>query len=122
MNATLLVMIVIGAIVAFPKFTTLIVDTGALCNAFVVIIICITVIQARKRNPGKSAFKAPGGSVVPIITMIVIVICYIPGIIKGGGPLWLSTAVYYAIGLAIYFISKAVRKPDETLPPASAEE
>lgn len=103
-TATLVVTAVLAVLSAFPSATNFIVNLGALCNAIVVVIICITILQARKRNPGKSAFKAPGGTVVPVITLVVIVACYIPDILAGGWQLWAWTVGYFALGMIIYFI------------------
>ena len=62
-NAQLVVILVVGIVAAFPSFTNLIVNLGALCNAVVVAIVCLTVIAARKKNPDvKDIFKAPGGN------------------------------------------------------------
>jgi len=104
-NAQLIVILVVGVVAAFPSFTNLIVNLGALCNAIVVAIVCLTVIAARKKNPDvKDIFRAPGGNALPIITFIVIIAAYIPGIISGGWQLWAWTAGYFAIGLIIYFL------------------
>ncbi|QRN86925.1 APC family permease [Clostridia bacterium] len=104
-NAQIIVTLVVGIVSSFPDFTNLIVNLGALCNAVVVAIVCLTVIAARKKNPRREGtFRAPGGDALPIITFIVIIAAYIPGIISGGGQLWAWTAGYYLIGLAIYFI------------------
>lgn len=104
-NAQAVVTLVVCVVSSFPDFTNLIVNLGALCNAVVVAIVCLTVIAARKKNPDvPGAFRAPGGDALPIITFIVIISAYIPGIISGGGQLWLWTAGYFLIGLAIYFI------------------
>jgi len=110
-NAQLVVMVIVGVIAAFPDLTNFIVNLGALCNAIVVSIISVTVIAARRKNPDmKDIFRAPGGNVLPVITLIVLLGAYIPGIIQGGGQLWLWTAVYFALGLVIYFISLAKKK------------
>ncbi|MDP3448784.1 MAG: APC family permease [Eubacteriales bacterium] len=110
-NAQLVVILVVGIIAAFPSATNFIVNFGSLCNAIVVAIICLTIIAARKKNPEITVkFTAPGGSVLPIATFIAIIVAYIPGIIAGGYMLWVWTAVYFVIGMAIYFISQAKKK------------
>lgn len=104
-NAQIIVMIIVGVIAAFPSFTNLIVNLGSLCNAIVVAIVCITVVEARKKNQFiEGSFKAPGGNILPILTLLVLIACYIPGILGGGWKLWVWTAGYYAIGMIIYFI------------------
>ena len=106
-NAQIVTIIVVGVIAAFPTLTNLIVNLGALCNAIVVAIICLTVVEARRKNPGvKNKFTAPGGNALPIITFIVIISTYVPGIISGGWKLWAWTAGYFLIGMIIYWTRK----------------
>ncbi|MCM0648106.1 APC family permease [Clostridium swellfunianum] len=104
-NAQIIVILIVGIISAFPSFTNLIVNLGSLCNAVVVAIVCLTVVAARKKNPSAQGFKAPGGNILPVITLIVIIAAYIPGILSGGWKLWAWTAGYFLIGMIIYFIS-----------------
>lgn len=105
-NAQIVVIIVVGAIAAFPSFTNLIVTLGSLCNAIVVAIVCLTIVAARKKNPSvTNRFIAPGGNILPIIVFIVIIVAYIPGILSGGWQLWAWTAGYFLVGMIIYFIS-----------------
>jgi amino acid transporter len=104
-NAQIVVIIIIGVIAAFPSFTNLIVNLGALCSSFVITIVSLTVIVARRKNPYvQGNFKAPGGNALPIIIFIIILSSYIPGILKGGWQLWAWTAGYYVIGMIIYLI------------------
>lgn len=104
-NAQIVVILVVGVIAAFPDFTNLIVSLGSLCNAIVVAIVCLTIIEARKKNPSvPNRFKAPGGNILPIATFIVIVAAYIPGILNGGWQLWAWTAGYFLVGMIFYFI------------------
>ncbi len=104
-NAQIVVIIIVGLISAFPSFTTLIVNLGSLCNAIVVSIVCLTVVAARKKNPSvPNTFRAPGGNILPIVTFIVIIASYIPGILRGGWQLWAWTAGYFLIGMIVYFI------------------
>ncbi|MDF2532750.1 MAG: amino acid permease-associated region, partial [Clostridia bacterium] len=105
LNAQMVVMLIVGAIAAFPKLTNLIVNLGSLCNAIVVAIVCLTIIAARKKNPSvQNSFKAPGGDVLPILTFIVIIAAYIPGIMSGGWQLWAWTAGYFLVGMILYSI------------------
>ncbi|GLC32859.1 APC family permease [Clostridium omnivorum] len=104
-NAQIVVILVVGVISAFPNFTNLIVNLGSLCNAIVVAIVCLTIIAARKKHPNvEGSFRAPGGNILPIITFIVIIAAYIPGILSGGWQLWAWTVGYFVIGMIIYFI------------------
>lgn len=110
-NAQLLVVLVVGIIAAFPSATNFIVNFGSLCNAIVVAIICLTIIAARKKNPELTdKFTAPGGNALPIITLIVIIAAYIPGILSGGYMLWIWTIAYFVLGMIIYAISQAKKK------------
>lgn len=104
-NAEIVVILIVGVIAAFPKFTNLIVNLGSLCNAIVVAIICLTVIAARKKNTSiQGNFKAPGGNLLPAITLIILIAAYIPGILSGGWQLWAWTAGYYIVGMIIYLM------------------
>ncbi len=111
-NSLIVVMVVVGVVAAFPKFTNLIVNLGALCNAIVVAIVCLTIIAARKKNPDvKDVFKAPGGNFLPIATFVIIICAYIPGIVSGGWQLWAWTAGYFAIGMIIFLIGTRKSSP-----------
>lgn len=115
-NAEIIVIFIVSIIAAFPKFTNLIVNLGSLCNAIVVAIICLTIISARKKNPHiNNTFRAPGGNVLPIITFILIVISYIPGILSGGWKIWAWTAGYFVIGMFVYLIGINKISDDKSL-------
>lgn len=102
---TVVVIIVIGLLAAFPSFTNMIVNLGAVSSALVIAVICITVIAARKQHPYvEGGFRAPGGNVLPVITLILLVACYVPDMIKGGWQLWAYTAGYMLIGYIIYLV------------------
>lgn len=104
-NAQIVATLLVAVISAFPNLTNLIVNLGALCNAVVVAIVCLTIVAARKKNPSvEGRFKAPGGNALPIITFVVIIAAYIPGILSGGWQLWAWTAGYYLVGMIIYAI------------------
>ncbi len=110
-NAQMVVILVVGIIAAFPSATNFIVNFGSLCNAIVVAIICLTIMAARKKNPELTdKFTAPGGNALPIITLIVIIAAYIPGILQGGYMLWIWTIAYFVLGMIIYAISQAKKK------------
>lgn len=108
--STIVVIVAIGLLAAFPSFTSMIVNLGALSSALVVAIICITVLAARKQHPNvEGGFKAPGGNALPVITLILLVACYIPDIVNGGWQIWAYTAGYLLVGYIIYalFAKKA---------------
>ncbi len=110
-NAQLVVMVIVGIFASIPNAMWLIVNFGALCNAIVIAIICVTIVVARKKNPdAEDIFRAPGGNILPIITLIVIIAAYVPDILNGGWQLWAYTAGYFVIGLVIYFLGNLKKK------------
>ena len=105
--ATILVTVCSIVISCFPQFTSQIVGLAAIFASLTISINCISLIQARKKNEYvKGAFRAPGGIFLPILTLAIIVACYIPDILKGGWILWAYTIGWYAIGLVIYKFRK----------------
>lgn len=101
-----IVVAAVSAIIScFPQFTEIIVSLAALFAAVTISINCISLIVARKthkREPG--AFRAPGGTVLPIVALALILVCYIPDIIGGGWLIWAYTIVWYIVGLIIFKI------------------
>lgn len=105
--ATILVTVASVIIACFPQFTSQIVNLAALFASFTIIITCVSLIAARKKNVrAEGSFRAPGGNALPIVAMVVIVICYIPDILGGGTMLWAYTIGWYAVGLVIYHFRK----------------
>lgn len=95
--------ITIGSIIisCFPQFTAEIVNLGSLFAAITISINCVSLIVARKRHKYiKGNYRAPGGNILPILTLAIIVASYIPGIIDGAA-LWYYTAICYAVGVVI---------------------
>jgi len=76
----------------------------------VVVMICLSILAARKKKPGLSLFRAPGGKALPAAIMIVIVACYVPNILAGGWFLWACTFAYFAVGIVIYVIGARARR------------
>jgi APA family basic amino acid/polyamine antiporter len=102
-NAQMVVILLVGAVAAFPSLTNMIVNLGAVCNAVVVAIVCLTIVKARQKNQYVLGnFRAPGGDILPIATFILIIAAYIPGILNGGWQLWAWTGVYFLVGMIIY--------------------
>ena len=104
--AVAVVVIVMSLLASIPNATNFIIGMGTLCSAIVVVLICMSVLAARKKNPEASRFKAPGGNVMPIALMLVIVACYIPNILAGGWQIWACSAAYFAVGLGVYRLRK----------------
>ena len=115
-NAQIVVTLIVGVIAAFPSFTNIIINLGSLCSAIVVFILCLTVIASRKKNPYiQGNFRAPGGNILPIATLIIIISSYVPDIISGGWKLWAWTAGYFLIGMIIYFSRTKKLDSDKTI-------
>lgn len=103
MNACIFIAVPCAVISCFPGLTSAVVSLGALFAAITISINCISLMVSRRRMPlPEGAFKAPGGNVLPVLAMALIVICYIPDVISGGWLIWLYTIVWYAVGM-IYF-------------------
>lgn len=103
-SGTLLVILVTGVLTAFPNLTNLLINLGALCNVIVVAVVCLSVLVCRKQSPQLEAgkFRAPGGKTLPVVTLIILVASYVPGVLQGGWQLWSATAVYFLLGLLFY--------------------
>ena len=70
----------------------------------------IKVVYARKKTTlEEGAFVAPGGNVLFIITVVVILSTYIPKLTSGDMQMWLFTAGIYGLGLMamLYYKKKA---------------
>lgn len=104
LTATLVVVLITGLFAAFPQLTNILINLGALCNVIVVAIVCVTVLALRKKYPKLEAgyFRAPGGRVLPVLTLVILVASYIPSIVQGGWQLWAATAAYYLLGMVLY--------------------
>lgn len=115
LTATIVVTIISIIISCFPQFTAEIVNLGSLFAAITISINCISLLVARKKNAYiKGSYRAPGGSILPVVTLIIIIASYIPGIISGSS-LWYYTAAWYLVGVVILMIalSKMSKKEDK---------
>jgi APA family basic amino acid/polyamine antiporter len=113
--AAVLTALLSGAVSCFPQFTSLIVNYGALFATITIVVNCVSLICARQKDKaagGASAlsFHAPFGSALPVITMIVLVICYIPSIRTGGWQIWVYTLASYCVGFTIFAIMRRRRR------------
>ena len=108
--ATIVIAIVCAILSCFPSATEILVNLGSLFAAINISLVIISAIFARKKVPYvEGNFKAPGGNVVSIITVIAIVATYIPKMIGGENTtMWIFTIVLYAIGAVImmYYTKK----------------
>jgi APA family basic amino acid/polyamine antiporter len=100
---------VISAVVAcFPQFTSQIVNFGAIFSVVTIVINIIALMAARKKEKyPQDSFRAPGGSVLPVVALVLLVICNISGVFTGGWVIWMYTIAFILIGLLIYQYSSA---------------
>lgn len=90
-------------IACFPQFTSTIVSFGALFAAVTISINFISLLVARKKfDLPEGAFHAPGGNVLPVVALALIIICYIPDIIGGGWMIWAYSIAWYVCGIIYY--------------------
>ena len=89
----------------FPQFTAMIVNMGSLFGAITICINCVSLVVARRKNPYvPGRFRAPGKAALPIATIILIVACYIPGIIDSAS-LWAYILAWYVVGAIILAVA-----------------
>ena len=97
----------------FPSITELLINLGSISAAITIVIVCFSLIASRKKLPHvEGNYVAPGGNIVSILTIILILICYIPAIFNGSVYMWLFTFILYAIGGIIMFIMMKKNKAD----------
>lgn len=102
-NASVLIAIPSIVIACFPQLTETIVGFAALFAAVTISINVVSLLKARqKAELPEGAFRAPGGNVLPIVALVLIVVCYIPDIINGGWKIWTYSIVWYIIGIIFY--------------------
>jgi amino acid transporter len=105
--ATILTAALSGIVACFPQFTNLIVNYGALFATITIVVNCVSLLCARKKDKNPShTFRAPLGSFLPVATMVVLVLCYIPGIRTGGWQMWVYTAASYIVGFIIFALRR----------------
>ena len=97
----------------FPSITELLVNLGSISAAITIVIVCFSLIASRKKLPHvEGNYAAPGGNIVSILTIILILVCYIPAIFNGSVYMWLFTFILYGIGGIIMFIMMKKNKAD----------
>lgn len=101
--ASVVVAVPCMAISCFPQFTSTIVSFGALFAAVTISINIISLLVARKKfELPEGAFRAPGGNLLPVVALALIIICYIPDVIKGGWLIWAYSVAWYIVGVIFY--------------------
>lgn len=93
---------VMGAVCAvlcfFPSWTDKIISLGAVLNIVSMTVTCVALFVSR--NSRKWKF-------VPLAVAGIMLLCYLPEIVKGDNDLWLYTAAVYAAGLAVYCVCRS---------------
>lgn len=97
---------VAAVISCFPSFTEWIVNFGALFGAVTICINIVSLFKTRKLGLERS-FRAPGGRILPLIALVLIILCYVPDIVSGGIMLWVYSIVWYLVGILIFFARKS---------------
>lgn len=99
----------ISAVIAFfPQFTSEIVNFGAIFSVITIVINIAALIVARKKEKyPDDCFHAPGGNVLPILALCLLIICNVSGVLTGGAKMWIWTAAFVVIGILIFNLSKA---------------
>ncbi len=109
--ATTLVALCSIIVACFPAFTQQIVGFAALFAAVTISINIISLLVARKKHLSvEGSFKAPGGNILPVVALTLIIFCYIPDILGGGWLIWVYTLAWYALGFIIFKLSKASKQ------------
>lgn len=115
--AALSVVAVICVILSLePDFINIIINAGSICSAITVAIISVTLMTLRKKQKTGEItevgeFKVPGGSIFPVITLVVILITLVLLYFGDGGQTsYLVAVIWYAIGLIIFAIKSAASK------------
>lgn len=98
-KANIVILIIVGAFAAFIP-GDIVGDMTSIGTLFAFVLVCISVIILRKREPDmKREFKAPWVPLVPILG-IVVCLAMMYGL---GWPNWLRLFAWMAIGIIIYF-------------------
>lgn len=113
--AAVLTALLSGAVSCFPQFASLIVNYGALFATITIVVNCVSLICARHKDRAAGtraalSFHAPFGSALPVITMIVLVVCYAPSIRTGGWQIWVYTLASYCVGFIIFAVMRSRKK------------
>jgi len=102
-------------IACFPQFTAEIVNIGSFFAAVTITINCISLLAARKKNAYiEGNYRAPGGSFLPVITILIIIASYLPGIINGAST-WYFIGIWYCVGALILLISLLNHRNEDDL-------
>lgn len=99
-----------------PDWINVIINAGSICSAITVAIISITLMTLRKKQKSgviteKGEFTVPGGIVMPIVTLVVIVITLVLLYFGDGGTTaYIVAGTWYVIGIVLFFIKEMTSK------------
>ena len=110
-NVAIWIVCIISCVLScFPDYTEILVNLGSLFAAVNVSLVIVSAIFARKKTTlEEGAFTAPGGNVVSVITVALILCTYLPKLFgSGNGQMWIFSIVLYAIGalIMVYYSRK----------------
>ena len=75
------------------------------------IITVYSLIVSRKNVPHvEGQYRAPGGTALPVIAIVVMTLIYLPDVISGDWKLWAFTGIIYAIAVGIFFAASGRKK------------
>lgn len=108
-QATVLNAFVSVLLCLFPQLTQTFVELGAFFSVISMVITCLSLVIARKKQGSDSvAYKCPGGIVTPIATIIILGACYLIGSISVRAALF--TVVIYVFGIAVFLVESMGKK------------
>lgn len=77
---------------------------SSICAVTISINFTSLLVARKKFDLPEGAFRAPGGNVLPVVALALIIICYIPDIINGGWMIWAYSIAWYVCGIIYYKI------------------
>ena len=113
-GALVLTTIICCILACFPAWTEILVNLGSLFAAVNISLVIIAAVFARKKTTiDADAFTAPGGNVVSIITVVVILSTYVTKLFgAGNGTMWAFSIALYAIGAIVMVLGSMVLGSD----------
>lgn len=105
-TVSLLVMAVVCICLCFFKECSMqMISLGAVLNIISMTVTCLSLPVSRKKAD-TSGYKAPLGTVLPVLVIAIFIACYLPDILSPDKGMWIFTAASYAVGLVAYLISR----------------
>ena len=85
------------------RWTERLIVLGAVLNIATMAVTCVSSVLCR-RSKG-------AGIMFPIVTIAVLMACYVPEIVRGKADMWVFTAAVYAAGVALYLLCSRRSNP-----------